>query len=833
MAVEQNEIKTVFTIDISGALRDIEKVKKEAAKIPSQPQNSTEAVAALRKRLEEERLALLRSGYTQNTSYSPTKSRDTQLSPQVLQAREQQEKLQAAIVGTATVLAGAFVSAVGAASTALTYSVVKASQYEEQMRELKGQATESGAAFETIRQKNVEIAAQFGVSQIRAASLTNSLTELLGTTKQLGRMSEVSKSIADIAAVRGMSLERVAGILKSINDGFAYSARQLGVSDINKQLRDYARSINVSVAELTEAERAQVALNAVMEKGKGVVGESDLALQTLEGTKKNFLASLDDMATSIGRIVTESGIIQEFIKTTSALFKELTLDVDNLNKKLSEGQDPMKVAREAYSKPGFGDYAQAGATALAGLTGLPQLFFGFDVVAQAVNPFAVYERNLSEFAARVKKQQELIERQKAQAEKQGLANRQREQEEVRERQERKDIQSFLRKSSREISNQKTTIAALEALRDEATKKLQGLEYAERLEQFNEQISQAIERSVESGKRKVEDLGRSWKSVFDNISRSQAAGNPIAQVFLESNEAVKKLKEEMKGLPKQIQDIALQSQRELNSNRLFEANINQSEQILELKKFAEDFSDYSRKNRELAKENLQREVAEFNRKLLVGVNSNVDANIEYFNLRMRSINRELKGEERKEFLKTQFEKEAQEIMSMSGVNNQARLEELRRRFHFDVKNVSTEDQRSLDEKIRSLRNLIPENEAQRAALEDNILRFARSLNPDNLTVGQRTYISNLANSVAERMSRQAQEAHQFLKKQTELQTKIEDHQKKLLELAKRGGIHAIEALITVKDETDSGVTVRRPTTKDVERAYNPDLLIGSGSGLINR
>ncbi|HEX8287440.1 MAG TPA: hypothetical protein VF556_05565 [Pyrinomonadaceae bacterium] len=116
-----------------------------------------------------------------------------------------------------------------------------------------------------------------------------------------------------------------------------------------------------------------------------------------------------------------------------------------------------------------------------------------------------------------------------------------------------------------------------------------------LAQVNSQ--KQLNEEIEKGKKKVEELGKSYANTFDELFIRAAKDNPIASTFLEGEKALKSLRENLKGLPAEMQNAAIEMQQKLNGNALFEAR-------LDNKLAAFDLRDRAKSLRSVPKEQLK-------------------------------------------------------------------------------------------------------------------------------------------------------------------------------------------------------------------------------------
>lgn len=293
--------------------------------------------------------------------------------------------------------------------------------------------------------------------------------------------------------------------------------------------------------------------------------------------------------------------------------------------------------------------------------------------------------------------------------------------------------------------------------------------AQRIEDFNK------------AKTRIEDLGKTWRDTFDKLAVLTSSDNPIARVVLDSNRAITELRENIRGLPKELQDFAIAAQRTFNANQLFAARADSVLSAFDLRDMAGRFRDTTADRRGVASRGLDRDRLEFDRMRSLGAGINTQAWQEWLNARQTSIDR------------------------MTGENPSDRLER----------------------QLRELNRLDPQNTGERSIIDQRILRIAGGIDPAQLTRDLREGVAQSAEREAVRVEMRFQEAMGFERQKLKSLQAIEAHGKRLLERAERDGIAGVE--IYLKDETRNGVSTnpipRTPDQRDVDRTYS----LGSAGG----
>lgn len=100
--------------------------------------------------------------------------------------------------------------------------------------------------------------------------------------------------------------------------------------------------------------------------------------------------------------------------------------------------------------------------------------------------------------------------------------------------------------------------------------------------------QKFQIEIEKGIDKVNDLGKTYKSVFAELSQKQFSDNPFVRLLSDADNSLKTLRENLKGLPKDLQSAAIVSQQNVNSNALFETRLNNNLAVYDLKDTANRF-----------------------------------------------------------------------------------------------------------------------------------------------------------------------------------------------------------------------------------------------------
>lgn len=263
------------------------------------------------------------------------------------------------------------------------------------------------------------------------------------------------------------------------------------------------------------------------------------------------------------------------------------------------------------------------------------------------------------------------------------------------------------------------------------------------------------KEVEKGRDKVEDLGKSWKSNFDSLYQRANANNPLSLFLHRSASDADKLKESLKGLPPELQKIALAMNAAADSKELFALTVNNALSAVDFRNEARRFSDPTQN--ELQKK-LDRDKANFEA-------TSDSTNTDIF---------------------ARFESRQKQI---------ADLEKRRR-------------QQSLQEQYDEIYKY--RQGFDQATADQTFARITRGLNPEDLTNDQRREASRVNLSEAGRLVAAEKQAEVDRKEERDVRKKLVAVLDKLASAAEKGGLAGVngEIQISVKDDTSNGISAKK-------------------------
>jgi hypothetical protein len=282
------------------------------------------------------------------------------------------------MAAAAGVLYGAFKLLQGAVNTVFEAENIKA--VNQQFEILSRNA---GIATETLR-SGLERAAGGLIDDTELIKIANKAIVAMGErAEKLPQIMDLARKSA--AAFGGDLQQNFEAITQAVSTGNLRMLKQMGiVVDSDKALRDYARSIGSTVSLLTDAERKQALLNAVLAKGetalKGVTNNNREAQNTWKQTivtlnqigetftlvfDKIFGKTVRGYLSGIREIAKDTQSFVERLTGTESKesrFKRLSHEVFQLQTRMEEFRDKAAAsmsAGEALSYQVISDQAKA------------------------------------------------------------------------------------------------------------------------------------------------------------------------------------------------------------------------------------------------------------------------------------------------------------------------------------------------------------------------------------------------------------------------------------------------------------------------------------------
>lgn len=312
-------------------------------------------------------------------------------------------------------------------------------------------------------------------------------------------------------------------------------------------------------------------------------------------------------------------------------------------------------------------------------------------------------------------------------------------------------------------------------------------------------------NIKRGKERVAELGKTWSETLLNLNLQTNSDNPFVKVFSDAQLSLEKLREDLKGLPLDMQEAAMASQRAFNARQLFAAQIDNAMASFDLREMAKNYRNPF--NEQQAQQNRSR----WENRFLFESPEYMSRMRDEFEARQRDTSDPISWGQ------TSFEDFIKKDLQRRSANL------------FD--SPERRARQRLDEQVTALNRLSPTDEAQRALLEQRILRLGNSIDPNNLSGDQRNMMADLADRAAEREERRFQDAMKVSRDHLAVTEQVRDAILDMNRTAERSGTAGVENAVNVNvlnapDGTQVQVLPKQPTPMTV------DFAVGGRGGLSN-
>lgn len=264
-------------------------------------------------------------------------------------------------------------------------------ELDKVQRQLASSAAETGYSYSYLSQQAREFADAANLSALAASKVTAELAKIASGTNKFDSIPILSKAALDIKAASGLSEEQVETLFKAVRSGSSDEPlNNAGLADPGRLAEIYAAKVGKSVSSLSEAEKIQSRVDALLERAERLKGASDAYKESKAGQADEAVKSANDFINTIGSAVVQSDTFSNVLRTYSALFKGLAGDIDTVNKKLAEGKTPQEIAAEEQSG-GIGSQLYKALRTPDRILGAG-LSIGFDFVTGDSEGRAVFDR---------------------------------------------------------------------------------------------------------------------------------------------------------------------------------------------------------------------------------------------------------------------------------------------------------------------------------------------------------------------------------------------------------------------------------------------------------
>lgn len=193
--------------------------------------------------------------------------------------------------------------AAGVIATKAAYDAGR--ELERSNRLIASSAKESGIAYGELTKNAREFAELTAQTRTEGQKTFAELTRLAQAAGRTNDLDLIGKRFADIGAARGLKGDELSTIAEQLITGQDEALNRLGIADPSKLYEQFAKDVGRTVESLTEMERANIRLDAVMRKAILFDGTAAAQLLTATGQMDKFFANVKDKGAQFGADMTK------------------------------------------------------------------------------------------------------------------------------------------------------------------------------------------------------------------------------------------------------------------------------------------------------------------------------------------------------------------------------------------------------------------------------------------------------------------------------------------------------------------------------------------------
>lgn len=795
-----NEVKTIFTGDASSLFRVADQVKARVQSAAGQfanagnPAQITQNIVApikkagseiadIERKTAQSRLASHKIIQNSVKAVSDFEIREAKRSANALisefkKAEQERKSSERRItspgggfgglgsVSGALQTAGA-VLGIGAFVSAAKSAVDVAVEASRANRILASSAIEAGLSYDQAADKSKRFADLVGLSNTDAKGPTASILRLAGRTGKPENADKLLSGFADLSAAFGIDPKDLQTLTQSILSGQDEGLNRLGIADPGQLYKAYAKEIGKTADQLTQFEKVQAAVNAVLEKSATFAGAAADKQNSLEGRVLKVSAAWDNLTESLAQNFATSGPVTAFINEANNALGNLSLELENVNKQLAEGKSPKEIAKQRGTTAADVITGALTAPFATALLPLDILTNGFQKAGenfrQAVGIDAITERNTKILEDEIANKQRLNEKQELAA---------------------KQAQNSLK-------------ARIQA---------------------EEKVTKELER--QNVLKKVDDFNKTQTDLFATLTQKSNSTNPFVALYLEADKALEQLRINTKGLSDDLRSTFAEMQVQQNQLQRFTLRLDTALDASDLRDQAKRF-----RNQAAAALTPEQQKARIDRQFSSAVQPGG-----FFGFNAVDTS-QFSDRDRADIAGRSAASDALQSLGNNSFNlaNQGVALAAFRSFQTNANdpNANLSTQERLDRQFGVIDKAGGTSAAEKAIVDRKIIALAGN-DPTALRSDQRERVAASLEREADRKIRAEQEALDVFKQVLETNKVIAENGKRLVALAEKGGTKALD--IILKNETDGAADISKnpkaPTSRDTDELYDIGFAGGS-------
>ena len=194
-------------------------------------------------------------------------------------------------------------------------------------RQLEATSRLTGANLDVLRSTSGNLQSQFSLNANQANSLTIELTKLGQKAGDVSKVQESVSALLDLGAGQGLNLEQTLVAVKQAVLGIDEGTDKLFQKNPIVLYEEYGQKIGKTVGKMTDQEKSQALLNALLESGGKLTGQYSEYLNTAAGKQQLLNTRLEQAKITLGQQLNPAmlklldianGLVRSFSQTDSS-----------------------------------------------------------------------------------------------------------------------------------------------------------------------------------------------------------------------------------------------------------------------------------------------------------------------------------------------------------------------------------------------------------------------------------------------------------------------------------------------------------------------------------
>jgi hypothetical protein len=168
-------------------------------------------------------------------------------------------------------------------------------------RQLEATSKLTGANINVLRSTSSDLQSQFSLNANEANSLTIELTKLGQKAGDVSKVKQSVSALLDLGAGQGLNLEQTLVAVKQAVLGIDEGTDKLFQKNPSVLYEEYGRTIGKTVGKMSDQEKSQALLNALLDSGGKLTGQYSDYLNTAAGKQQLLNTRLEQAKITLGQ----------------------------------------------------------------------------------------------------------------------------------------------------------------------------------------------------------------------------------------------------------------------------------------------------------------------------------------------------------------------------------------------------------------------------------------------------------------------------------------------------------------------------------------------------